>query len=76
MQEEKENVPNLANDHLFWQNTKGTIHLGRPQFGGGGGGEICLQKVVKELPTGRGRGGVVKKCAKFVNVLNGWSQSL
>ena len=42
MQEEKENVPNLANDHLFWQNTKGTIHLGRLQFGGGGG-QISLK---------------------------------
>ena len=47
----------------------GTIHLGRPQFGGGKGLdliEICRQTIAKNCR----RGGVK---IKFVDVLNGWS---
>ena len=42
----------------------GTIHLGRPQFGGGKGSnfiEIFRQTIVKRLQVGRGQSKICKR---------------
>ena len=52
----------------------GTIHLERPQVGGGGGLRFhwnLQRESSKKLPTVWGGG--VKNCVKFADVLNGWS---